>query len=90
MQRANEKIKWCSIFDQNLACCVTGLSRVPCALWDTRAAYRNNVDNSSQRGQTRCLAEENTSKDGFGPMVDCVESHKMNRVAWSPNASELH
>ena len=40
------------------------------------AAYRNNTDNSSQRGQTFFLSEERTvSRDSVGSMVD-FESHK--------------
>ena len=47
------------------------------------AAYRNNSDNNSQRGQTICLAEEMTvSKDCVGSMID-FESHKINRVVLS-------
>ena len=54
------------------------------------ATYRNNVDNSSQRGQAIFLAEgRTTSKDGFGSVVD-FESHKNNRVVLSTTLSELY
>jgi hypothetical protein len=54
------------------------------------AAYRNNADNSSQRGQVIFLVEERTvSKDGFGSMID-FESHKMNRAVLSTTVSELY
>jgi hypothetical protein len=54
------------------------------------AAYRNNADNSSHRGQTIFLAEERTvSKYGLGSMIE-FESHKINRVALSTTASELY
>ncbi len=53
-------------------------------------AYRNNTDNSSQRGQTFFLADERkVSKDGLGSMID-FDSHKINRVVLSTSVSELY
>ena len=54
------------------------------------AAYRNNADNSSQRGQVFLLVEERTvSKNGFGSMIG-FESDKMNRAVLFTTASELY
>ena len=48
------------------------------------AAYRSNADNSSQRGQTICVAEaRTTSKYGFGSMVD-FESRTINKLVCQP------
>ena len=53
------------------------------------AAYRNNADNSYQRGQTIFLVEARTgSKDVFGSMID-LQSHEINRVVLSTTVSEL-
>jgi hypothetical protein len=53
------------------------------------AAYSNNADNSSQRGQAIFLAERTVPKYGFGALID-FESHKVNRVVLSTTVSELY
>ena len=55
------------------------------------ATYRNNADNSSQRGQTIVLAEDKDSFQGrfLGSLMD-IDSHKINRVVLSTTVSELY
>ena len=54
------------------------------------AAYRNNSDSSSQRGQTIFLAEpRNKHQNSKGSLVE-FESHKINRTTLSTTVSELY
>ena len=52
------------------------------------AAYRNNADNHSQRGQTIFSGGKQFAKEGFGSMID-FEYHKIYRVVLSTTVSEL-
>ena len=54
------------------------------------AAYRNNSDSSSQRGQAIFLAEpRNKHQNSRGSLVE-FESHKINRTTLSTTVSELY
>ena len=54
------------------------------------AAYRNNSDSSSQRGQAIFLAEERTQHPhSRGSLID-FESHKINKTTLSTTVAELY